>query len=502
MGVVTLRNLLDVVSFGSIEAPTDRVLLEAFEDHPTYRRAIAFTHPIIIGRKGAGKSAIFKKLVAESRDDFVSAGFGFSDYPWAYHNQQKELNVPEEECFRESWKFFIAMMFCKLVVANKTKVDTSISSSLAIRQIESFIKDSYGDGISPARIFSPGRKLKFSGQLKIAGFGAQAETVDVEHLPKFYSEINRMIFDLLAAVLPKERTFCVCFDELDIGFSPKDKNYVSRLIGLIRATKYVNDRFANEERKSGVVLLLRDDIWHILRFEDKNKISQGSLGEIKWSVNGDHHSLKSLMERRFSATIGQGKPVRWEDVFDNQNMPQFKSKLDYIAERGFQRPRDIIAYCNFVLEEFKETSGGNAEIGTRFVNSDVRNAEVKYSKHFLSELEDELHKHSEAYERYFRVLKEMTNVTFSKEEFALEWETRRGLFDSDDNVDRALEALFDFSVVGYLTTGGERRGSGYVWRYEDSRARFDPNARKYQVHLGLKEEFGLRLRAKAKKSRQ
>jgi hypothetical protein len=488
-------NLSEIESFGSIDATSDAVLLQSFEEHPAYKAAVQLTHPIVLGRKGSGKSAIFKIVTRDPEQDMVSAGVAFTDYPWAHHAKQKQDNVPDEECFRESWKFFIGLMFCKLVVQHASKLSPAQRASSEYRTIETFIVDSYGADLRPDRVFTPGRQLKLSGRLSTGIFQAEGQMIDVEHLPRYYAEINRNLFDVLISVIPKKFRFVLCFDELDIGFDPKDELYLLRLIGLIRATKYAHDRFSAEGSKSGVILLLRDDIWHALKFEDKNKLTQSIVKEIKWTAEGGSASLKKLMEKRFSSISESDNNVGWDDIFESQTMANFKTKLAYMAERGLLRPRDLIAFCNHVLAAYKETGATSP----KFTNKHIQLGEAGYSRHFLGELDDELHKHSKSYERYFEVLKELLNVSFTKEEFEKEWENKRHLFETDDTADRALQALFDFSIIGFLSTGGEKKGSGYIWKYLSSSARFDPKARKYQVHLGLKEEFGLRFHAKTAK---
>ena len=50
-------------------------------------------------------------------------GFTFSDYPWEHHLRQKQSDVPVEECYRESWKYFIALMLCTLILKNRTAIE-------------------------------------------------------------------------------------------------------------------------------------------------------------------------------------------------------------------------------------------------------------------------------------------------------------------------------------------------------------------------------------------
>ncbi len=488
--------LRTVQSFGGIDASSDRILLAAFEDHAAYKSAVDFSRPIIIGRKGSGKSAVFKKITSETRSDTAASGFTFSDYPWDHHGLQKQSGVPVEECYRESWKFFISLMLCKLILKHRDEIYTDPSAQAAATDIENFVKDSYGS-VDPSltRVFTPGQKIKLSGKINFWGVGGEAKSIDIEHLPKFYSEVNRNITDAIIRCIPKGRKFYVCFDELDMGFDPTNQDYLHRLIGLVRAAKFTNDRLQQENINGATIVLLRDDIWHALRFEDKNKLTQDQVSEIRWSKEEGPHCIKRLMERRFAEVLGAVPLIGWDQLFNEQRqMAQFQTKYNFICERGFLRPRDMIQYCNEVLRVFKADKSA-----TSFDNEIVRSAEDGYSRYFMQELEDELHKHSKSYERYFEVLKGLSNVGFSREEFDRAWNERRTIFDNGETPEKALEALFEFSVIGYLATGGKGAGSKYVWRYLEPRVRFNSDAKTYQVHLGLKSEFDLKLYARTKK---
>lgn len=488
------KRLQKASSFGGIDASSDSILLRAFENHDAYQDAINFSRPLIIGRKGAGKSAVYTKITSDASADARAAGFTFSDYPWEHHGKQKQAGVPREECYRESWKYFVSLMLCKLILQNRRHVSTDPGAQNALTDLESFVIDSYGS-TDPAltRVFAPGQQIKLSGKINFWGVGGEAKIINIEHLPTFYSEVNRNIFDAILRCIPAQLKFYICFDELDIGFDPGNEDYLQRLIGLIRAAKYMNDRFRQEGLRIAVIILLRDDIWHTLRFEDKNKLTQDQLSEIRWSKQDGPHSIKRLMERRFSEVLEA--EVAWDEVFnESRQMARFQSKYDFICERGFLRPRDMIQYCNEVLKVFKENPGD-----TCFDNEIVREAEEAYSRYFMQELEDELHKHSPSYERYFEVLKGLSNVSFSREEFERAWTERKTLFDGTETPERALQALFEFSVVGFLATGGRNAGSKYIWRYLEPRARFNSDAKTYQVHLGLKGEFDLKLYARTKK---
>src|SRR5690242_9573701 len=64
-----MRSLADVDSFGGTDADNDDLLLRAFEDHEAYQDVLSFKRHMIIGKKGSGKTAIFKKLITTHQPD-------------------------------------------------------------------------------------------------------------------------------------------------------------------------------------------------------------------------------------------------------------------------------------------------------------------------------------------------------------------------------------------------------------------------------------------------
>ena len=86
-----MKALASVDNFGGTDADNDDILLQAFEDHEAYLDIIALRRHMIIGKKGSGKTAIFKKLITTKAPDFFAYGHTFSDYPWHYHEKQARI---------------------------------------------------------------------------------------------------------------------------------------------------------------------------------------------------------------------------------------------------------------------------------------------------------------------------------------------------------------------------------------------------------------------------
>ena len=98
-------NLMTISNFGGTDADEDALLLDSFEDHPAYSQIVHHERFCILGRKGSGKTAIFKKILQDRQANTFSFGHTFTDYPWHHHDKQRKVGVPEEQCFVQSWTY-------------------------------------------------------------------------------------------------------------------------------------------------------------------------------------------------------------------------------------------------------------------------------------------------------------------------------------------------------------------------------------------------------------
>ncbi len=58
-------------NFGAIDADNDRLLLQTFEDHEAFVRLWEMERFLVIGKKGSGKTAIFKRMLTINRRGIV-----------------------------------------------------------------------------------------------------------------------------------------------------------------------------------------------------------------------------------------------------------------------------------------------------------------------------------------------------------------------------------------------------------------------------------------------
>src|SRR5262245_24648124 len=142
-----MKDLKDINDFGANSAEDDQLLAQCFQSHPAFQKVFSEKdrHFLILGRKGSGKTAIYKKItrLPDERDDVFSAGYTFKDYPWQYHNSMIMPSAAEQEKFLHSWRYFILLSLAKLVLNHDNSLPLP-SSRDSYNKVEQFVKDTYG----------------------------------------------------------------------------------------------------------------------------------------------------------------------------------------------------------------------------------------------------------------------------------------------------------------------------------------------------------------------
>jgi len=494
-----MKELAEARFFGAVDADNDDLLLKSFENHQAFLNVINQERFLVLGKKGSGKTAIFKKLLDVSEHDFFCFGHTFSDYPWHYHDLQARAGIPDFDKFTHSWKYLILITASKILLNYDNSLPYDEDSLEHLGKIERFIVDSYGSrDPDVTQLFTPTKKLKlkpsFEVDLKLLKMGVSPEQVPVTDLPVIVQEVNANLMHSVVRAMNPDHRYVICFDQLDLGFDPKDANYVNRLIGLILACRDINIASRQAGKKFFVSILLRDDIYDELRFEDKNKITENFVSLIEWDSPRTQSTLKELMENRFTSVLSDGDKVPWSEVFnEDREMPGHQTKYQHIIDHTYQRPRDMIKFCNLVLESFKARVGREdaADDSKKIDNVDVHNSKQAYSDYFARELDDEIHKHLPNYADFLGVIRAIGLWQFTPEDFTKYCVERK--ISEGAEISSVLKSLYDFSIIGFYRPGGKGYGgSEYVFRYKEPRTGFDPTATRFRAHPGLIDHLGLK----------
>lgn len=490
-----MKNLKEVTDFGGIDADHDALLMSCFEDHDAYLKIKDYTRSLIVGKKGSGKTAIFKHMLMKSNPNYFCFGHTFSDYPWHYHDMQARVGIPDADKFTHSWKYLILLTVAKILLNNDNSVPFDDASMELMVKIEKFVIDTYGTrDPDVTQIFTPSKTLKikpnFEIDLGLFKGGVAPENVPMDYLPKIAQELNITLMNYIVRCLNPANEYFVCFDQLDLGFDPKSPDYNNRLIGLLLAVRDINIVAKAAGKKLFVVVFLRDDIYSTLHFEDKNKLTENILSSIEWDTARTTKTLKSLMERRFKAVLGHD--AKWDDIFDEtKEMSGHQKKYQHILDRTYLRPRDVIKFVNAILKQYQIRSQADPAV-SKIENVDINNARGEYSDYLERELDDEIHKHLPHYTDLLDLVRKIGFWQFSLESFSEQYDAST-LVEKIGTPLQALQELYDFSLIGfYRPGGGGYGGSEYIFKYKDARVRFDSTATRFRVHPGLIDALGLK----------
>lgn len=219
-----MRNdLTNLTSFGDVAAEDDAVL-DYFLTTDAVTRVEKNEVFLVLGRKGAGKTAIVRHFT-ESAQAPPSRSINLRGYPWNVHASRIDRGTSEVEAYVAAWRYLIAVELTSLAYARSEDRDQPQAKS-----IRKFFDDNYG-GVEPklGDILRP-TKLKLSKVSidpsimgnKLGGVALDRSDSDLS----FGRELDAVSTALIGAVTDLAQASTIDrlllhFDELDQGLSQR-----------------------------------------------------------------------------------------------------------------------------------------------------------------------------------------------------------------------------------------------------------------------------------------
>ncbi|MFF8345991.1 P-loop ATPase, Sll1717 family [Cellulosimicrobium funkei] len=465
-------DVLTHVDFGRYDAESDPNVLDYFVVTGTAREAASGAQ-LVVGRKGSGKTALRRHLAATLDGQGHVIDLDLEEYVFQVHRGLIEAGVASKFAYTSSWRLLILVA---LYAAARPELDRG--KRKRGDEALSIIGMSENKGPFAAILgwLKRVRRLDLPSVEGIAAVGG-IELADAPQSAALVTETTRALATLEEIVgnASRNKPGTVLIDRLDDAWdgSPESLDLIT---GAVRATRQLAVAF-NQKGAAPVVTFLRTDLWEKLSFNDRNKMSQDMI-HLDWTPA----ELAGIIERRISRTAGLPEANSWEKVFTTAEMRQRASSRTYILKRTIGRPRDIVAFASLAKREAVQNAHDRIE------SEDIYSAELRYSKHALDELRDEIEGHVADFTRVINSLKALRQRTFTVAAW-METCAANGL--NNDEATTALEQLFEASAVGVHRTGGATGGSRATFRYQDRYLRWTDDA-SLQVHLAFVRELGLK----------
>lgn len=464
-------SLLSRVDFGRYDAESDPNVLDYFLVTGTAREAASGAQ-LVIGRKGSGKTALFRHLADTLDRDGYVVDLDLANYVFQVHKGLVESGITGKFAYTASWRLLIlAAMYASvrddLVRAKRANGDKVLAmigmgpNRGPFRAMVEWLK-------RVRRVDLPSIEgLASAGGFEIAG--EESQTLDTDTARAMET------LEGIVAEMSVQKPVTVLIDRLDDAWDGSEES-LDLITGAVRATRHLAVAL-NQTGPSPVITFLRTDLWEKLSFNDRNKMSQDII-YLDWT----HDQLVGVIERRISKTAGVAEGEGWEAVFTSAEMRQRASSRTYILKRTIGRPRDIVAFASLARREAIQNQHDQIE------SEDIYAAEVRYSKHATDELRDEIEKHVADFSKVINSMKGLRQRTFTVATW-MDSCNENGL--SASAATTALEQLFEASAVGVLHTGGASGGSRTTFRYQDRYLRWSDDAT-LQVHLAFTRELNLK----------
>lgn len=398
---------------GSPDAETDEILLSAFISIANLEEIIDTRNQksILLGRTGSGKSAIIKYLndkcenVRRIDPESMSLRFLSNSTILRYFDS---IGVNLNLFYKVLWKHvfiveLLKMYFEETSTFKKQTFFERLKSSIgqgkkintrkdkAIKYMETWSNDFWQQTELLIKSFERNIQEKFIASLNIDADAIKFGFVDekfrnenfiYEAKQKAESIIsNSQVLELLDIMeimkedlfIDHQRKYYIVIDDLDTEWIED-----SLRLELIGAMVDVIKEF-RQLPGIKIVISLRENLNEIVFAKHQHKGSQREklkplYSKLEWSSE----ELEELINKRLLLLSENEFSV---NLAFNQIRRGSKKGLDYVLERTFRRPRDVISFMNHMIS--------NADNKTSFSSDIISKAEPEYSIERFQALEDE-----------------------------------------------------------------------------------------------------------------
>lgn len=489
---------LSAVNFGAPAAERDiaQGLEEYFVESAAFSRVQSGAKTIVLGNRGAGKSAIFQ-VIAQRERVRGSIVIELSPEDYSYEMLSGVLAAEAQGswakmgAYSAAWKYLIYLLVMQSLTSRGQRHRGGGASA-----IQEFVSEKQSTS-TDSRIGALVDYLKQMEAVKLDRGEAHVRTRELQRLYRL--EELRPLFEPLNALLERQRVH-VLVDELDRGWDASEdaKAFVA---GLFQACASINDFAPN----LSVYMSLRQELYDNIPelYEDAQKYR-----DLVETISWEEPQLLKLMANRIRYSVPQladaDDAACWEAVFAETLEYRFNKSFNYMVDRTLYRPREMIAFAT----EAVEAAMDRGEDAFPIDYSSLSEAEIAYSEARAKDIAAEYRFQYPGLLSLFEVFRgrpyAMDRPTLEEICFGLATGEARTSHSAegwviDSDPEELIEALFRVGFLRAQAVGGikarRRSGSSYLGPHQVGNLNLKTVAR-FQVHamfrsyLGMKEAKG------------
>ena len=473
------------INWGDDSAEKDPNLLHYFISQDAVDRLAKKQKNLVIGRKGAGKSAVRKKLSETffpSKDHYVlNLSPKFQSIKTILNDKDLTSGLGEEILFTHTWLRQI-YLDCLCIVGHGERNKYSADSYEFARNIATQQNRTSKDLVENiADVLS-----RIKGKVSNLGeFGINIErelrnVADVDSLEHHFIEIS------------KTAKFVVLVDDLDLGWN-NSETANNLILGLLTAANYISSRTDS----AFVCIFLREDVYSILITKTQHSDKYRNIERLRW----DKDSLIQLLNERINFNRKQAGEMELEAPFSTVFPVTIGTTNtdNWLFERTLSRPRELIQISRYYSEKC-ESETPDAEA--------LKAAEAGYSEWKLDDLCTEYSNqypglvdifsywktkfYRQKYHLKLPELEQMILDIFIETELNQPWFNELSM---NTDIRGLLKVLYEIGFIGDFVLGGDG-GSKTIYSYQGNH---QPRFEEVDIHPCFRKAVGTvdRIRVKA-----
>lgn len=428
-------------------------LARYFLNTDQYSRALRGEVNLVVGRKGAGKTALFLQVRDKTRADKRNIVVDLKPEGYQLLKLKEDILAhltqgANHHLVTAFWEYVILLeVTYKLLEKDQNlhKFNHEIRDIYIELDRTYRVTDYSAEGDFSERLLSLSQRIAQDYASKYGNTDSMKLTTDqVTNL--VYSHDLRKLRKLVSTYLEHKGSVWVLFDNLDKGWSTQGVDAVDAMVlrCLIDAGRKVERDMRKDGHTVHCIVFIRNDVYEHL-MQQSSDYGKEMRVTLDWT---DPDVLRELLRLRLIAGLDDARPnLSFEQIWPRLCVSHYRGEetSSYIIERALMRPRNVI-------KMFSHAKGFAANLNHQKIEeSDLEKGVLAYSQDLLIELDHEL-------TDVFPGAKDLLYHFIDSTPVLSDTDLRKLICDAGieaNDVNRVIDFLFYYGILGVKTASDE-----------------------------------------------
>ena len=360
--------LIKNIDFGEIDGYGDPNLEKYFLDNGYWKRIVEEKTFFVVGKKGTGKSSIFRMIEKESfKSGSIVINKDFGEFPFEKLLELSDDEFAKPNQYQSIWKNVIFTLFIQSIAKLPSEENSYYKDIVEYNKTYlGNAADVHKDIVSKA--------TKKEGNILINHVGGSIKNEEkttskynCENITVLNSKLNDLLVNYFITTYSNNKII-IQFDRLDDNYNQYQnlEEYYQAIISLFKATYNFNQLLRSKNiNNAKVVVYIRSDIIKAIASRDAESARWDDFRlDLTWGINNmkDAYSsdLYKMVEKRIQASSELYVDKTFDDIFniDKEILSEchIKNLFKSLILQTLFRPRDLIELLKTLQQEIDKNN--------------------------------------------------------------------------------------------------------------------------------------------------